>query len=409
MENSNLIARQPILNKLEEIVAYELLFRCPRSLSSALVTDATKASASVIVNTLSNFGVSDILGGQRGFINVDSDLVMNESIELLPVEQIGLELLEGVEVTPQLIERCRELKAMGCRLALDDHDYSEAYEPLYDGIVDIIKLDIIKTPLEQLYKDVERLKRFPVKLLAEKVDSRAVYLRCRGMGFELFQGYFFARPSLIQKRRLEDSVNTMFELMNKLNCDASLEDIEESFKKSPALTYKLLLLVNSVSIGLREKIRTVRHAITIIGMSNLKKWVQLAIFAAEDSRGLANPVLDMAAVRAALMENLALIHQGLNLFRCAPEQAFMVGILSVLLDFYDMCMDEVENKLNISEPIRNALCSREGKLGQLLELTELLEQGAVDEAEARFSEFGLTLADVQECQMKAYKWRNGLV
>lgn len=229
------------------------------------------------------------------------------------------------------------------------------------------------------------------------------------MGFELFQGYFFARPSLIQKRRLEDSVNTMFELMNKLNCDAGLDDIEESFKKSPALTYKLLLLVNSVSIGLREKIRTVRHAITIIGMSNLKKWVQLAIFAAEDSRGLANPVLDMAAVRAALMENLALIHQELNLYRCAPEQAFMVGILSVLLDFYDMCMDEVENKLNISEPIRNALCNREGKLGQLLELTELLEQGAVDEAEARFSEFGLTLADVQECQMRAYKWRNGLV
>lgn len=409
MENSNLIARQPILNKLEEIVAYELLFRCPRSLSSALVTDATKASASVIVNTLSNFGVSDILGGQRGFINVDSDLVMSESIELLPVEQIGLELLEGVEVTPQLIERCRELKAMGCQLALDDHDYSEAYEPLYDGLVDIIKLDMIKTPLDQLYKDVERLKRFPVKLLAEKVDSRAVYLRCRGMGFELFQGYFFARPSLIQKRRLEDSVNTMFELMNKLNCDAGLDDIEESFKKSPALTYKLLLLVNSVSIGLREKIRTVRHAITIIGMSNLKKWVQLAIFAAEDSRGLANPVLDMAAVRAALMENLALIHQELNLYRCAPEQAFMVGILSVLLDFYDMCMDEVENKLNISEPIRNALCNREGKLGQLLELTELLEQGAVDEAEARFSEFGLTLADVQECQMRAYKWRNGLV
>lgn len=154
MENSNLIARQPILNKLEEIVAYELLFRCPRSLSSALVTDATKASASVIVNTLSNFGVSDILGGQRGFINVDSDLVMSESIELLPVEQIGLELLEGVEVTPQLIERCRELKAMGCQLALDDHDYSEAYEPLYDGLVDIIKLDMIKTPLDQLYKDV---------------------------------------------------------------------------------------------------------------------------------------------------------------------------------------------------------------------------------------------------------------
>ncbi|MBV5337371.1 MAG: EAL domain-containing protein, partial [Deltaproteobacteria bacterium] len=105
------------------------------------------------------------------------------------------ELLEDVEITPALVNRCRELKAKGCLLALDDHRFGAQYEELYNGLVDIIKIDMLATPLEEQYRDVELFSHYPVKLLAEKVDSRHVYLRCRKMGFELFQGYFFARPS----------------------------------------------------------------------------------------------------------------------------------------------------------------------------------------------------------------------
>jgi c-di-GMP-related signal transduction protein len=268
MDNNYLVGRQPILNRLEEVVAYELLFRSPRSLSSAFVSDATMASANVMINILSNFGISDVLGSHRGFINVEVDLLMSDSIDILPAEMIGLELLENIKITPDVVERCRRLKAKGCLLALDDHEYGQEYEVLYDGLIDVVKFDVIKTPLEHLYEMTTRFKKYPVKMLAEKVDSRAVYLRSRGMGFELFQGYFFARPSLIQKRRLEDSAGILFELLRKLNDDLSIDSIEDTFRKSPALTYKLLLLVNSVATGMREKIRTVRHALTIVGLNH---------------------------------------------------------------------------------------------------------------------------------------------
>ncbi|MDD2855395.1 MAG: EAL domain-containing protein [Desulfuromonadaceae bacterium] len=246
---TNLIGRQPILNRNEEIVAYELLFRSHSSLSWAKINNARQATSTVIINTLSNFGIQDILGSYRGFINVDADMLLSDSMELLPKEFIGVELLENTIVTPELVEQCRRLKMQGCQLALDDHEYSMEHEVLYAGIVDIIKFDVIQTPLEKLAAMVEKLKPYPLKLLAEKVDTRAAYLTCRRMGFELFQGYFFARPSLMKKKRLEESAGVMFELLKHLSGDCDLTQIEEIFKKSPALTYKLLLLVNSVSLG----------------------------------------------------------------------------------------------------------------------------------------------------------------
>jgi c-di-GMP-related signal transduction protein len=409
MHNNYLVGRQPILNRMEEVVAYELLFRSSRSLSSADVSDPTRASANVIVNTLSNFGISDMLGNHRGFINVEFDLLMSDSIDILPVEMIGLELIENIRITPEVVDRCRMLKAKGCMLALDDHEYSQEYEVLYDGLIDVVKFDVIKTPLSHLYDMASLLKKYPVKMLAEKVDSRAVYLRSKGMGFELFQGYFFARPSLMQKRRLEDSAAILFELMRKLNDDSSVDLIEETFKKSPAMTYKLLLLVNSVATGLREKIRTVRHAITIVGLSQLRKWVQLAIFATDDNRALDNPSVEMAAVRAALMEGLAGLQPELRHFRCSCDQAFMVGILSLLKDFYDIPMDEMVSGLNLSEDIRLALVEKTGALGELLQLAELLEQLELEEAAEQIGRIGLNLHDVLECQKNAFKWRDAFV
>lgn len=188
------MGRQPILNGLEEVVGYELLFRSPQSTSSAAILNATHATSSVILNVLSNFGIREILGGYRGFINVDAEMLMNEALELLPSGMIGLELLEDVIITSEIVARCRKLKADGFVLALDDHRYDPKYEELYAGVVDIVKIDLIATPLEDLYREVEQLRHYPLQLLAEKVDSRHVYLRCRKMGFELFQGYFFFSP-----------------------------------------------------------------------------------------------------------------------------------------------------------------------------------------------------------------------
>jgi EAL and modified HD-GYP domain-containing signal transduction protein len=404
------MGRQPILNGLEEVVGYELLFRSSQSIAAATIECPVQASSSVMLDIISSFGICDVLGDQQGYVNVDAEMLLSDAIELLPSNLIGLELLETIEITPAIIERCRVLKHKGYQLVLDDHRYGREYEELYNGLVDIIKIDMLSTPLDDQYQEVEQFKHFPVRLLAEKVDSRHVYLRCRKMGFELFQGYFFARPSLVKKSRMANSSSTFFKLMQQLSCDAEINEIEQTFKQSPALTYKLLLLVNSVSFSAREKIRTVRHAITQVGMQHLKRWVQLAIFADDGGLGTNNPLLDMAAVRAAFMEELARLELGkTRLLRSVqPDECFMLGTLSVLKDVFDIGVDEIRRNLNLSDEILAALVSHEGDLGTLLCLAEMIEQLDFEEAELCLNRLGIAPDLVMNCQKKAYSWRNSL-
>ncbi|MDD2898755.1 MAG: HDOD domain-containing protein [Desulfuromonadaceae bacterium] len=408
-DNCYLIGRQPILDRQEKILFYELLFRSKDSPASASIKCATQATSRVVFNALSGFKTEELLGTFRGFINVDAGMLMSDTIELLPAGVIGLELLETMTITPGIVSRCRELKARGYLLALDDHTFASEYEELYKGIVDIIKIDLLATPLESVYQMVDQFKCYPVRLLAEKVDSRHTFLRCRSLGFDLFQGYFFARPSTLQKKRMEDSAHTFFKLMKQLSDGAELSEIELTFKQSPALTYKLLLLVNSVSVGCREKIRTVRHAITLLGLQHLKRWVQLAIFANDDSQGLDNALLDMIAVRAAFLEELAKLHPCTQTVPNAPDEAFMIGTLSLLGDCFGISMDEIITGLNLSDEIQNALLNRGGCLGDLLSLAEMIERLELARAAEQLEQDGVSLEDVLDCQRKAFNWRSALL
>ncbi|GFE60175.1 EAL and HDOD domain-containing protein [Geobacter sp. AOG2] len=402
-----LIGRQPILNGQEEITAFELLFRSPESVSSARFESPLRASSQVILATLSAIGIEPLLGRQHGFVNVDADLLMNDVIELLPHERIGLELLESIEITPDVVKRCRTLKSRGYRLVLDDHEYHSSFEPLYDGLVEIVKIDLVKTPLGRLPEMVERFQRYPVKLLAEKVETRGAFLRCRSLGVELFQGYFFARPSLIQRQQVANALSSFLTLMQQLVSGAETSEIETTFKQSPALVYKLLLLVNSVSVGLHEKIRTIRHAITIIGRQQLKRWVQIALFAGDGHQGANSPIMHLAVTRATFMEELARTPPHIG--SCSPDEAFMVGILSILKDIYEVSVEEVVASLGLSDDIRNALTGGKGEMSVLLSLARMLEENDFDEAAECFEVLGIPLPLVLECQRRAFNWHQALI
>ncbi|QEM69270.1 EAL domain-containing protein [Geobacter sp. FeAm09] len=404
-DEAYLIGRQPILNVREEVEAFELLFRSAESIASARFSSSLRASSQVIVATVSAMGIEALLGGQHGFINVDTELLMSDVIELLPPERIGLELLETVEPHPEIVKRCRALKSRGYRLVLDDHEYSPAFEPLYDGLVDVVKIDLVRTPLGQLPAMVERLRRYPVRLLAEKVETRGVFLRCRSLGMELFQGYFFARPTLVQKQRVRNALSGFLTLMQQLSSGAETDEIEATFKENPALVYKLLMLVNSVSVGLHEKIRTIRHALTIIGRQQLKRWVQIALFAGDGRQGADNPVMHLAVARATFMEELARTPPRVG--SCSPDEAFMVGILSVLKEVYEIPVDEVVSGLGLSDDIRNALADRKGEMTVLLSLARMLEANEFGEAAECFEVLGIPLLSVLDCQRKAFNWHLG--
>lgn len=404
--DSYLLGRQPILNRGEELVAYELLFRSTGSLT-ADVTNDSHATANVIINTLTGFGIDDILGEHKGFINVELELLMDDSLNLLPKEKIVIELLETLQVTPELIDRCRTLKESGFTLALDDHEYSPVFHELYE-IVDIVKVDLMQSSPARLADMVKQFECYPLQLLAEKVETQEQFKHCLGLGFDLFQGYYFAKPSVLTKKKKDDSFSTLLKLMRQLNDDAEFDEIEATFRGNPGLIYKLLLLVNSAGIGSRNKIGTVRLAITTLGRQQIKRWVQLSLFANNDRCGIENPLLDMAAVRAGFMENLACFHSSVKGHFDSAEKAFMTGILSVLDGVYDISMDEVMRTLNLSDDIGNALVSRQGELGELLHVAELAEKSDFHHLGKHLVKMGISHHDARSSLKKAYEWRRGM-
>lgn len=403
MNENCIIGRQPILDRKEHIYGYELLFRST-DINTADIQDAGRATANVIINTIASFGITELLGEHKGFINVDFDMLMDEVLELLPKEHIVIELLESIVPSPALTERCLALKEAGFILALDDHEYSPDFAELY-AIVDIIKIDLLLTPLEALPDIIERLRPYPCKLLAEKVESVELFTACHALGFDYFQGYYFARPDILKKKKMDANAATLLKLMRLLAEDASIEDIELAFRNSPTLAYKLLMIVNSVGFGNRNKIQGVRHAIAMTGRLQIKRWLQLALFAADGEDAFEHPLLDMAATRAGLMEQLALVHPNLLGDEESPERAFMTGILSLMEKIYNISIEELIVNLNLNEEVASALMDRTGYYGGLLQILEYIEDLDMLSASAELTTIGIDPNSMLDIQMRAFNWR----
>lgn len=191
------LGRQPILDRERQVVAYELLFRSSANASTADITDDTLATAQVVTHAFYDFGIHTVVGRSMAFVNLDAGSLMSAMIETLPRDRVVLELLETMDIDRRIVRRCRELKAKGYHLALDDFfRYDESYEPLLE-VVDIVKIDMLLLDPESLSELVRLLKPWHRKLLAEKVESRQRARQCLALGFEFFQGFFFGRPSIL--------------------------------------------------------------------------------------------------------------------------------------------------------------------------------------------------------------------
>lgn len=402
-----LIGRQPILDRHERITAYELFFRSPGE-DGANFADPVAATSTVVLGMLSGFGIAQVLGAHQGFVNVDEKLLFDDALELLPQESVVLELLESVRPTEAVLRRCEQLRERRWKLALDDHVYAPEYEPLYP-LVDVVKIDLVISPLETIGPAMEQLRRHPLRLLAEKVETRQQYQQCRDLGFDLFQGYYFGRPSTMKHRRIDGSGATLLKLLRLLMEDADIQEIEAAFRGSPGLIYNLLTLVNSVGFGVPQRIGTVRQAIVMLGRRQMRRWIQLALFGANDERGLDNPLLDAAAVRATFMDQLARGHPTLGKTRDAPDEAFMVGILSMLDKIYEVAMEDLVRSLSLSKNAAAALLQREGPFGELLRLVEQMERLEIDAALDQVRTLQMTREQVLEAQWKAFAWRSAVV
>lgn len=401
------IGRQPILDRNNHVFGFELLFRSG-DVCDANIFNVAEASMDVIMKTLSEFGLKETVGkSQQAFFNVNAEILMSEMIELVPKEQVVIELLETIKIDNAVVNRCRELKKMGFRLALDDFVYKPAYEPLFES-VDIIKVDLMALSPESIEEMITPLKRWPLTLLAEKVEDAYQFDRTQALGFELFQGYYFARPAIISGKRVDPSTVSVMKLMDQVLRDANLSEIEKTFHESPSLSYNLLRLVNSVALGMRVKIESIRHAIVLLGREKLNRWAQVLLFTHGDTQVQQNPLLQTAAMRGRLME--LLVEKGaLGGGKHNSELAFMTGILSLIDALLVRPMDEIVGELSLSNKICEALLKRSGELGQLLLLVEKLEQSDYKSVERLVPLCQLDLSKLFSAEQAAAVWTKTLI
>ena len=398
------LGRQPILDREQRLFAYELLFRNGQR-NAADVTDGVQATATVIANAFSELGIEAALGTHRGFINVDEQFLFSDMLELLPRHAVVLEILETVPPTEAVIERCTALKAAGFTLALDDviqlqPEYAELLE-----LVEIVKVDIQPLSRVELMQLTMKLKPKGKTLLAEKVDSREQMEQCLKLGFTLFQGYYFAKPTIIAGKKLDHSQLALMKLMGLLLGDADTAELEAALKPEPGLTVNLLRLTNSVGAGCTERITSLGHAITVLGRRQLQRWLQLLVFASGKAGGTDNPLLAMAATRGRLMELLAAELQPGD--SQLADQAFMVGIMSLMPALVDMPIAEVIAPLGLTGAVHDALCAGSGTLGALLQIAESSEDGDLQRLQTALASLpALGPKAINRAQTQALLWAN---
>ncbi|MDR1934269.1 MAG: HDOD domain-containing protein [Candidatus Accumulibacter sp.] len=410
------LGRQPILDRQQQLFAYELLFRGAgaekgKKGNFAGFLDGSPAAA-VIVDTFTELALAEALGPYQGFIKVDEGLLFSERVKTLPAHAVVLEILDTVAQTPETIAHCEQLRQAGYILAA--HLRPEALDiegkPLL-GIVEIIKLDVSGAEPERLRQILPVLKPLRKTLLAEKVESDARMRLCHDLGFDLFQGYYFARPKAIEGKRLQSSETALLRLLGLISQDADTAEIEAVFKQEPVLTISLLRLTNSAGSGLSTRITSLRHAITLLGRRQLLRWLQLLLYSgASSSAPAVNPLLQLAATRGRLMELLVdhtpeIKQQGRDLV----DQAFMAGILSLMPTMLGAGASELLSQLPLAAPVVEALGERQGVLGGLLTLVEALEEEAPDKAAAALQILpGIDTACVNACLARALHWANNL-
>ncbi|HEV3301649.1 MAG TPA: HDOD domain-containing protein [Planctomycetaceae bacterium] len=353
------LARQPIFGRDLKVIAYELLFRNSEEANKASVSEADDATSHVLLNTLVEIGLNNVVGTQSAFVNFSSSFIQSGDCNALPADRIMLELLEGAEPTDALVTALKGLIDSGFRVALDDFVYLPGYERLL-SLASIVKMDL-RGDQNTFRTEVNWLKQFPVTLLAEKVETHEEFDRCRELGFSLFQGYFFARPRLVTGRRTPSDRLTTLRLIASLNApNMSLKEVESLIVREPVLAQKLLKFINSTHVGLRVPVNSIGMAVALVGPRKLRSWATLLTLGRLTH--CPREALVTANIRAQMCETLA------KSYRTAePESGFTVGLFSVLDVLAGRPMEEILAELPLSEDVKAALLGREGSLGTTLQ------------------------------------------
>ena len=400
------LARQPMLDRNQALFAYELLFRNTPNNSAEIDTDL--AATSAVLAHAAQLGLPRAVGDACAFLNVDTEVLMSDIFAFLPRERTVIELVGSVEATEPVLWRLAELSGHGFKFAAEASVHGSRLGRLLP-LLDYVKVDLRAMPLVTMLSLVPRLRGTGKRLIAEKVESQAEYKTCLDLGFDYFQGFYFARPSVIAGRKLSPSQLALVELMNLVASDADNSEIERAIKRDVTLSINLLRIVNTPAAGLRQRIDSLSQALIVVGRRQLQRWLQIMLYAEPGNRGhTQTSLLMLASTRARLLELLAgRLRPGQ---RHVADMAFTVGIMSLMDALFCVPMADLVEQIPVSDEVGQALLRRSGFFGELLRLAESFER--MEEGDEMLPALGELAAggdDLMELEMAAFEWSGQVV
>lgn len=390
------ISRQVILDKDKSIFGYEV-FLDHNALGRFKARNARAVSSAVLFDALGHFDLERILSSRINFIPVDDSFLISPILESLNRKAGVFEIAQKVLVDADFIDHCRTLSEQGYSFCLDLMDEGQMLSPFL-SFCRFVKIDISGRHWKEIAERVRVLKRFDIQLIAVPVKTKDDFDKCTSLGFNLFEGNFFSKTAVVTKKTLSPSQALLLELSNSLLKNDEMQVVEGLFKRNPELTFGLLKLINSALFQLREKITSIRQAIALLGYDNLQKWVALMMFSIDYRDSRSNPLFEKALLRGRLMELLA---EKSTTSRAVADSAFVAGILSLVDVLFQISMDEIVEKLNVSKDIQDALLHREGVLGTLLLLCEALDEEEYQEVGEYLGKLSLGARDLWGIETKA--------
>ena len=391
------IARQPILTRGQKVYGYELLFRDSEANSFPNI-DPNEATSKLLLEQHLLGDIQTLCMGKQAFINFHAQTLLNDFPSFLNARTVWVELLETVGVDEPLLKACSSAKSKGYRIALDDHDFDNQWEPVIP-MINMVKIDIQEQGLA-LGEKIKYFKEQGVPLLAERVETREEFEQCLELGFDYFQGFFFEQPQVLQRKSLSPNRLSMLTLLKETHKEEiDLKALRKIIEQDLSLTYSLLKLVNSALHGGRKKIETIQHALAYLGTNEIKRFITLVVLA-NVAAGEPEELTIKSITRARFMELIS----AEILSEKYHSAAFLTGMLSLLDVILGVSMEDILKQLPVSKDIERALIKREGAWGFLLEMTELYERGKWDKLEKHPLKQKMNGTNVGQLYIDASQW-----
>lgn len=362
------IGRQPILDKEENVVAYELLYRNSAT-NRYEGLDHDSATIDVMVNSFTGIGIKEVGERKKCFINFTENLLLNRIPTYISPEYIVVEILEDVRLSEEILTVCKELKNKGYIIALDDVSVNKNLDSLLP-FIDIIKVDYLVMDYKEMKSMIETYKD-QITFLAEKIETREQFEEARGLGFEYFQGYFFSKPIILQGKDIAPIPTNYILLLEKLSSsEPDINEISSLIQRDLSLSYKLLKVMNSGTYFFKSKITSIKQAVVLVGLYEIKKLIMILMMSSLNKADNQLEIVKLSLTRAVFFERIA------HIVGVSKNHLYMFGMFSFIDTLLSKEMKDIIDDLPITNELAEALIGNNDKYNLALTIVQHLERGA---------------------------------